>query len=40
VRLSTIHSAKGLDAAYMLLFAAHELEGREDEEAGGYSTSR
>jgi len=33
VRLSTIHSAKGLDAACVLLFAAHELEGREDEEA-------
>ncbi|MGH7304215.1 MAG: 3'-5' exonuclease [Candidatus Rokuibacteriota bacterium] len=33
VRLSTIHSAKGLDAACVLLFAAHELAGREDEEA-------
>ena len=33
VRLSTIHSAKGLDAACVLLFAAHELEAREDEEA-------
>ena len=33
VRLSTIHSAKGLDAAYVLLFSAHELEGRGDEEA-------
>jgi UvrD-like helicase C-terminal domain/Nuclease-related domain/AAA domain len=33
VRLSTIHSAKGLDAACVLLFAAHELDGREDEEA-------
>ena len=33
VRLSTIHSAKGLDAACVLLFAAHELEGREDEDA-------
>jgi hypothetical protein len=33
VRLSTIHSAKGLDAAHVLLFGAHELEGRGDEEA-------
>ncbi|PYN83271.1 MAG: hypothetical protein DMD87_30320 [Candidatus Rokuibacteriota bacterium] len=33
VRLSTIHSAKGLDAAYVLLFGAHELGGRGDEEA-------
>ncbi len=33
VRLSTIHSAKGLDAAYVLLFATHELEGRDGEEA-------
>jgi UvrD-like helicase family protein/nuclease-like protein/AAA domain-containing protein len=33
VRLSTIHSAKGLDAACVLLFAADELDGREDEEA-------
>ncbi len=33
VRLSTIHSAKGLDAACVLLFATHELGGREDEEA-------
>ena len=33
VRLSTIHSAKGLDAACVLLFATHELQEREDEEA-------
>jgi len=33
VRLSTIHSAKGLDAAHVLVFGAHELEGRGDEEA-------
>jgi superfamily I DNA/RNA helicase len=33
VRLSTIHSAKGLDAAHVLLFAAHELQERSDEEA-------
>jgi superfamily I DNA and RNA helicase len=33
VRLSTIHSAKGLDAACVLLFGAHELEVRGDEEA-------
>jgi superfamily I DNA/RNA helicase len=33
VRLSTIHSAKGLDAAHVLLFSAHQLEGRGDEEA-------
>jgi hypothetical protein len=33
VRLSTIHSAKGLDAAHVLLFAAHELQGRGDGEA-------
>jgi superfamily I DNA/RNA helicase len=33
VRLSTIHSAKGLDGACVLLFSAHELEGRGDEEA-------
>ena len=33
VRLSTIHSAKGLDAAHVLLFGTHELEGRGDEEA-------
>lgn len=33
VRLSTIHSAKGLDAAHVLLFGAHELEDRGDEEA-------
>lgn len=32
-RLSTIHSAKGLDAACVLLFAAREVEAREDEEA-------
>ena len=33
VRLSTIHSAKGLDAGHVLLFGGHELEGRGDEEA-------
>jgi len=33
VRLSTIHSAKGLDAASVLLFATQELETRGDEEA-------
>jgi superfamily I DNA/RNA helicase len=33
VRLSTIHSAKGLDAACVLLFGAHELEVHGDEEA-------
>ncbi len=33
VRLSTIHSAKGLDAAHVLLFSAHELAGRGDDEA-------
>jgi len=33
VRLSTIHSAKGRDAAHVLVFGAHELEGRGDEEA-------
>ena len=33
VRLSTVHSAKGLDAAYVLLFGAHELEDRGDEGA-------
>ena len=33
VRFSTVHSAKGLDAAYVLLFGAHELEDRGDEEA-------
>ena len=33
VRLSTIHSAKGLDAAHVLLFAGHDLEARGDEEA-------
>jgi len=32
VRLSTIHSAKGLDAAHVLLFGGHELDGRGDEE--------
>jgi superfamily I DNA/RNA helicase len=33
VRLSTIHSAKGLDATSVLLFAGHDLEARGDEEA-------
>lgn len=33
VRLSTIHSAKGLDAAHVLLLDAHELGWRSDEEA-------
>ncbi len=33
VRLSTIHSAKGLDAAHVLLFGGHDLDGRGDEEA-------
>jgi hypothetical protein len=33
VRLSTIHSAKGLDAEHVQLFAVHELEARDDEEA-------
>jgi hypothetical protein len=33
VRLSTIHSAKGLDAGHVLLFGGHELEGRGDEVA-------
>jgi len=33
MRLSTIHSAKGLDAVCVLLFSAHELEGRGDDEA-------
>jgi superfamily I DNA/RNA helicase len=33
VRLSTIHSAKGLDAACVLLFAGHDLDTRGDEEA-------
>ena len=33
VRISTIHSAKGLDSAHVLIFGAHELEGRGDEEA-------
>jgi len=33
VRLSTIHSAKGLDAAHVLLFAGHDLVARGDEEA-------
>jgi superfamily I DNA/RNA helicase len=33
VRLSTIHSAKGLDAAHVLLFAGHDLDGRGDDEA-------
>jgi len=31
VRLSTIHSAKGLDASHVLLLGAHELEWRSDE---------
>jgi len=39
VRLSIIHSAKGLDAAHVLLFGAHELEGRDDEEARVLSRS-
>ena len=33
VRLSTIHSAKGLDAAHVLLFAGHDLDGRGNDEA-------
>jgi len=33
VRLSTIHSAKGLDAEHVLLLGGHELERRSDEEA-------
>jgi len=33
VRLSTIHSSKGLDAAHVLLFAGHDLDGRGDDEA-------
>ena len=33
MRLSTIHSAKGLDAASVLLFAGHDLEVRGDEES-------
>jgi ATP-dependent exoDNAse (exonuclease V) beta subunit len=33
VRLSTIHSAKGLDAGHVLVFGGHDLEGRGDEEA-------
>ena len=32
VRLSTIHGAKGLDAAHVLLVGAHELEQRDDDE--------
>ena len=32
VRLSTIHSAKGLDAAHVLLFGGHDLDGRGDQE--------
>jgi superfamily I DNA/RNA helicase len=32
VRLSTIHSAKGLDAGHVLLLGGHQLEQRGDEE--------
>lgn len=32
VRLSTIHSAKGLDAAHVLVIGGHELEQRDEEE--------
>ena len=33
VRLSTIHSAKGLDAAHVLLFVGYDLDGRGDDKA-------